>query len=500
MIKVKLKTPKGEEIITAKPGELLSELILRAGYFIDRPCAGRGVCGKCKIRAEGELSPANEKEKNLLSGTELSAGFRLACQTQVLGEAEVSLPEETVITDKVFSQEYPVEQLKGPFGIALDLGTTTVGAFLSTLKDGTIYRGNAVLNQQAVYGAEVVSRLEQALKNKAKELKELAVLSIEQAVEGLGLNHSQLKEIQRMVVVGNSAMHHLLLGLSVQSLAQFPFEPVDKSAREIRTKLWENELEVWFPPLLGGFVGSDALACLLYLGFHTSKEPVSAIDLGTNGEVMVSDGKRILVASTAAGPAFEGVNIECGMRAVKGAVVRVKKEPGGGLSWEVIGGGEPEGLAGSGLLSLVALLRKEGVITPQGNLQAEGRKFFLTEKVYLSQRDVREVQKAKSAIRSAYEILLDQLGLLPEDIQKFTITGSFGARIDVNDLLELGVIPRMKLERIMSYPNSAGMGAGMMLHPEAFEFACQLAQEVEHIELNAYPSFMDKFVENMRLE
>ena len=499
MIKVKLITPAGKKIVQAEQGILLAELIIRAGYFIDRPCAGRGVCGKCRVQVQGEVSKPNENEEKLLTPSELSAGWRLACQAHILGETEVLLSEKSVITDKIFSQEYSVEQLKAPFGIALDLGTTTVGAFLSTLKDGMIHRGNAVLNQQAIYGAEVISRMEQALKNKAKELKKLAELSIEQAIKGLGLKDSQLKEIQRIVVVGNSVMHHLLLGLSVKKLAQLPFQPEDKSARKITAKLWGKEIEVWFPPLLGGFVGSDALACLLYLGFHTAKEPISAIDLGTNGEVMVSNGREILVTSTAAGPAFEGVNIECGIRAVKGAITRVKREPEGKLSWEVIGGGEPEGLAGSGLISLVALLRKEGLITPQGNLLVEGGKFFLTEKVYLSQRDVREVQKAKSAIRSAYEILLDQLGLAPSEIKHLTITGSFGARIEVEDLLELGVIPEVERSRIRSYPNSAGMGAGMMLHPEAFEFACQLAEKVKHIELNTYQNFMERFIENMKL-
>jgi len=314
---------------------------------------------------------------------------------------------------------------------------------------------------------------------------------------GLGLNPGQLRQIERAVVVGNSAMHHLFLGLPVTSLARLPFQPVSREARKGRARLFGKEIELWVPPLIAGFVGSDTLSCLVYLGFATRGKPMAAVDLGTNGEVMVSDGREIAVASTAAGPAFEGVNIECGMRATEGAIAHAAPGKNRGFEFEVIGDVKPSGLAGSGLLSLVNLLRKEGRINSSGRLEEKVR---LSERIYLSQSDVREVQKAKAAVRAAFEILLKRLGLKPKDLSELVLTGSFGARINVDDALELGMIPPAKKSRVKVFANAAGMGAGMLLSGQAFDFGVELAERVKHIELYADPEFMDKFVSNMTFQ
>jgi len=482
---------------SAKKGTLAADIVLDAGFFIERPCAGKGSCGKCKVIAKGWLNKPNLKEQNAISKKEFSRGYRLACQARVMGDAEIVLPREAVVTDKIFSGDYPVGKLSGPFGIAIDLGTTTVAAFLCTLSDGIIHKGNAVLNRQAVFGAEVISRMGSALGSKSGELKKLARASIEDAASGLGLNEKQVKEIERALVVGNSAMHHLLLGLPVHSLARLPFQPAEKNAPAGRIKLLGREVELWIPPLIGGFVGSDTLGCLIYLGFATKDKPMAAVDLGTNGEVMVSNGSEIVVASTAAGPAFEGVNIECGMRAGKGAIISAWKNRRGGLEFEVIGGGNPGGIAGSGLLSLVNLLRKQDGIDESGRLK-RGR-VELSDRVYLSQADIREVQKAKAAIRAAFDILLERAGLKADDLSELVLTGSFGARINVDDALELGMVPRVRKDRIKVFANAAGMGAGMMLSKESFAFAAALAPTVRHIELYADKEFMNKFLSNMRL-
>jgi uncharacterized 2Fe-2S/4Fe-4S cluster protein (DUF4445 family) len=489
---------KGKKFtLSAKKGELLADALLAAGFFVERPCAGRGSCGKCRVLVKGALSKLEEPEQSQLTGEDLKKGFRLACQARILGDATVTLPEEAVVTDKIFSGQLPVDKLSGPFGIAFDLGTTTVAAFLVTLRDNIIHRGHAVLNQQSVFGAEVISRMEAAFHGRSAELQKLARSSLEQAAMGLGLSEKQLQELNCALVVGNSVMHHLFLGLPVNSLLKLPFQPTDKKPRIERLKILGREIELRLPPLLGGFVGSDTLACLLYLGFAGKQKPVAAVDLGTNGEVMVSNGSQIAVASTAAGPAFEGVNIECGMRAGPGAVSAVRRGKGGKLDYEVIGGGSPRGLSGSGLLSLVNLLRREGMINASGKLA--GGRFEITDRIFLSQADVREVQKAKAAVRAAFEVLLEQLALKPADLDELLLTGSFGARIDINDALELGLVPGVKKSRVRVMANSAGMGAGMMLADEAFAFAATLAQSVRHIELYADRGFMDKFIAHMKL-
>jgi len=487
-----------EHTIEAKGQELVTDLIASTGFFNERFCAGRGKCGKCKVRTEGKLSELTEKELNLLSLDEIKAGYRLSCQARILGEAKIWLPEQSIITDKIFSGEYAVENFKGPFGLAIDLGTTTVGVFLSTLKDGLIHKGNAVLNQQAGFGADVISRLESAFNGRGEELSKLGWFSIEEALSGIGLSKAQEQEIERAVLVGNSAMNHLILNLPVEGLMRLPFQPFDKKARKEKVKLLGREFECWFAPLIGGFVGSDAVAVMVYLGIGASGKKICAIDLGTNGEVMLSNGEEILVASTSAGPAFEGVNIECGMRASIGAIIRVWEGENGKLQFEVSGGKEPKGIAGSGLISLVKILRKQGRIDSSGRI-LEGTRIRLTDKVYLSQGDVRELQKAKSAIRSALEVLLDRMGMDFQELNQVVLTGSFGARIWVDDAIELGMIPGIEKTKIMAFANCAGLGAGMMLSQEVFEYGIELTEKVRHIELHSEKSFMSKFIENMRL-
>ena len=230
----------------------------------------------------------------------------------------------------------------------------------------------------------------------------------------------------------------------LDTFAVMPFQPfcryAIRDAQSLMEGIFPENVEVSLPPMIGGFVGSDALACLAYFGFDHADGPMAAIDLGTNGEVMVTDGKRILTASTAAGPAFEGVFISCGTRAVDGAIVKASVEHNE-LVFKTISNEPPVGLTGSGLLSLVYELRKAGVIAPNGRLLPEpplfkerigtdrhgSRKLLLTEdgRLGLSQWDIRELQKAKGAVRAAIEILMARLGLEPAGMERVILTGSF---------------------------------------------------------------------------
>jgi uncharacterized 2Fe-2S/4Fe-4S cluster protein (DUF4445 family) len=268
------------------------------------------------------------------------------------------------------------------------------------------------------------------------------------------------------------------------------------------------------PPLIGGFVGSDALACLAYFGFEDSHGPIAAIDLGTNGEVMVTDGQRIVTGSTAAGPAFEGVNISCGTRAVDGAVVRVRLD-GGELVLDTIGDEPPIGLTGSGLLSVIHELRRAGVIEANGRIAAHppmfadqmgedalGARFIpLTSdgRLSLSQWDVRELQKAKGAIRAAVDILLGELDLRPSDLERVILTGSFGGQIDIDAVLALGMIPPVGRDVVETIANGAGLGAAMFLSDEGFTLAEALATHAEQIDLDLDPNFNMRYVSAMAL-
>jgi uncharacterized 2Fe-2S/4Fe-4S cluster protein (DUF4445 family) len=326
-------------------------------------------------------------------------------------------------------------------------------------------------------------------------------------------------------------MHHLLLRLPVDTLAELPFQPYElESLREVDGNLsgaFPTKLMVDLPPVIGGFVGSDALACLAYFCYpdgtgNRRSAPMMAIDLGTNGEIMVTDGERVLVTSTAAGPAFEGVNISCGSRAVDGAIVEVRVDEGGQLDWRTIGDELPVGLTGSGLLTLIAELVEVGVIQESGRFSpdlpwfahrfdkdsARVRRFLLagqdqvaaeSKPLYLSQKDVRELQKSKGAIRAASEILLKQLGLVPADLERVELTGSFGGQVDIQAVLNIGMIPPVRPEVIRTVANGAGLGAAMFLTEEGFALGERLAAHAEQVELDQDAEFNDLYVRSMSL-
>jgi uncharacterized 2Fe-2S/4Fe-4S cluster protein (DUF4445 family) len=511
--------------VPAVVGSLVGAAVAASELPLEQPCAGRGTCGKCKILAESGLAPPDAVERANLTAGELAVGNRLACRARVAGDVQVTLAPVVVYSNKIFRASRRYRRSHEPLGLAVDLGSTTVGAFLVVLgEDGVeVCAGAAALNQQTVYGADIMSRLAAADADEvdAGRLHRLALASINQALDSLKLSTKERQRIRRVTVVGNVAMHHLLARLPVESLVALPFQPCRRTAvcdaAALLPGLFPAEATVMLPPLIGGFVGSDALACLAAFGFENAPGPVAAIDLGTNGEVMVTSGGphgRILTASTAAGPAFEGVNISCGSRAVDGAIVAARLN-GAGFAFETIAGAEPVGLTGSGLLSVVHELRRAGVIEPGGRIatdpplfagrlttDAHGvRSLPLTEdgRLLLTQWDVRELQKAKGAIRAAVDILLAELGLAPADLERLILTGSFGGQVDVEAALALGLIPPVRPEVVETVANGAGLGAAMFLTEEGFELGERLAARAEQIDLDLAADFNLRYVEALAL-
>ncbi len=307
--------------VTVDEDSLLSGAVIATGLPLEQPCAGRGTCGKCKTIAEGALSPLDEREAAVLTPAEQATHFRLACRARVMGDVDVTLAPVVVYSNKIFRVSDDHLRSGSPLGLAIDLGSTTVAAFVSTLEDGQapqVCVGGAALNQQTAYGADVISRLgaAQVSAENTARLSALARASIVQAIDNLKLPSRVRSRIRKVTIVGNCAMHHLLLRYPTDTLGQLPFQPHACAALRFGPADPNNAFadilpgaEVALPPLVGGFVGSDALACLIHYGFDRATEPMAAVDLGTNGEVMVTDGKRVVVGSTAAGPAFEGVNI-----------------------------------------------------------------------------------------------------------------------------------------------------------------------------------------------
>jgi uncharacterized 2Fe-2S/4Fe-4S cluster protein (DUF4445 family) len=526
-----------ERSITVADDTPLGEAIIATGLPLEQPCAGRGSCLKCKVIAQGKLSPLDEKEEEGLTEAEKAADYRLACRARVLGEVTVTLAPIVVYSNKIFRACNDYRRAGVPLGIAVDLGSTTVAAFVTTLDEGRVCLGAAGLNQQTAFGADVISRMAAAQRGpeSAERLSMLALSSIVQAIDALRLSRRIKERVEKVTIVGNCAMHHLLLRYPVDTLAELPFQPYATAAvrdgKELFGDTFPAGARVALPPLIGGFVGSDALACLAYYGFDRAEGPMAAIDLGTNGEVMVTDGKRILVASTAAGPAFEGVNISCGTRAVDGAIVGVKADVDNGLfELETIADHPPVGLTGSGLLDLICELRRNGAVDRTGRFARDNtvfgprmsadergvRRLLITDKgvdlrgaesledatevpLYLTQHDIRELQKAKGAIRAATEVLMDRLGLQPKDLTRMILTGSFGSQLNVEAVVGLGMIPPVDLDVVEPSANGAGFGAALFLDEEQFARGERIAAEAEQVDLDLDADFNRRYIESMEL-
>lgn len=541
----------GSEIKTvqAEEGEILGDVVARTGLPLEQPCAGRGTCGKCKVLVEEGTAPPDEIELQNLTSGEIALNNRLACRARVQGETRIVLSPILVYSNKIFrgSSRYKKEK-DLPLGLAVDLGSTTVAAFLTCLDNGEVAAGGGGLNQQTVYGSDVISRLAAALENDQNKnrLHRLALASIIQAVDSLNLSPKIWERIQQVTIVGNVAMHHLLAELPLDQLATIPFQPHNtdaiKDATPLMDGIFPEHVKVSLPPLIGGFVGSDALACLAYFGYDNPQGPMLAIDLGTNGEVMATDGDRILTASTAAGPAFEGVNISCGSRAVDGAITDLSPE-NGEFNLTTIADADPVGLTGSGLLAAIAAFRKIGLIEESGRINPDcaayaekirkGSSTAATDTLeegnlpkpcleylkkisqddngrrqislapdsdlYLTQLDIRELQKAKGAIRAAVDVLLANLDLQPQDLTRVILTGSFGGQVDIQSILDIGMIPPVTPEVVETAANGAGFGAAIFLTKEGFALGEKLAAKAEQIDLDTDAQFNHFYIDGMKL-
>ncbi len=415
------------------------------------------------------------------------------------------------------------------YGVAVDLGTTSVVVMLADLSTGTVLGVESRLNGQANFGADVISRIHATMDaNSVQPLQRAAVATINAALDALlkktGVDRNSVYEV---VVAGNTCMNHLFLGIDPRSLALAPYQPVvtdpvSTSAAELGLAVNPSG-RVYTLPNIAGFVGSDTVAVILATGMHRSDEIKLAIDLGTNGEMVLGNRHRLLSCSTAAGPAFEGAKISCGMRATEGAIERVWID-GDAVKLQVIGGGQPIGVCGSGLLDAVAQMRSAGILNESGRMATPDRDtsglparlaqrlrfdgkngaFVLGQRgkrqVALTQGDIRELQLAKGAIRAGISILLKEYGIELADVSEILLAGAFGSFINPASARAIDLVPWMPIERITAVGNAAGQGAAMaLLSTDLRAEATEIARFVEYIELSARPDFMDQFMDALGL-
>jgi uncharacterized 2Fe-2S/4Fe-4S cluster protein (DUF4445 family) len=510
-------SPAGLEMFVP-PGARLQDALFAHG--VEFPCGGRGRCRGCRVKVlKGKLGICDE-EKNLFTRAELAAGWRLACRHCVTGDLELELAqwEMSILTDQSAFAFTPREGL----GIAIDLGTTTLAAQLLDLRTGNVLAVATALNAQARHGGDIMSRVDYAFSGGQKELERLireqlggmiaqllaagaaqpqtpgSPSAIPQSQSAIGNRQSAIPSLSHVVIVGNTVMHHLFCGVNIAPLAAYPFRPEQPGrVRFPPAELGWNlpaAVLIEFLPCLGGFVGSDVLAGILATGLHESAEPVALLDLGTNGEVVVGNRERMFCTSTAAGPAFECARISQGMRASTGAISEVR-DLHGMLTCRVIGGGEPRGLCGSGLVDAVAAGLKLGWIRSNGSM-AVTPAMKLAGDVFLQPADVRELQLAKGAISAGLRMLAARFGTTLEQLHRIYLAGAFGNYISRTSAQRIGLL-RIPLDRVLAAGNTALLGAKRALFEDAARWDA-FASRVENVALNEDPDFMDIYADEMR--
>jgi uncharacterized 2Fe-2S/4Fe-4S cluster protein (DUF4445 family) len=404
---------------------------------------------------------------------------------------------------------------RATLGLAVDLGTTNVAAFLVDLQSGRRLASLAIENPQMGWGADVISRVNHAAgrPESGAELREAAVAAIGALADDLCREVGAAPaEIVDVAVCGNTAMQHLLLGLPVAQLGRAPFvaavrQGVDVKARELGLMLCPGTY-VHVAPAVGGFVGGDHVTALLATRELWAGETTSLVmDIGTNTEISLAHRGRILSASCPSGPALEGGHISCGMRAAQGAIERVVLGPDGSLQVQVIGDRTPVGLCGSGVLDAMAALLGAGIVDERGRLDTrhpavsedQGQRVArLAEGVSFSQEDVRAVQLAKAAIRTGVEMLLREAGLSSGDIGRFIIAGAFGAYVDVRSGMATGLFPPLPADRFVQVGNAAGRGVQEVLASKsARQQAAELAANCRYVELNVLEGFQKTFLQQI---
>ncbi|MDA8263808.1 MAG: ASKHA domain-containing protein [Actinomycetota bacterium] len=432
-----------------------------------------------------------------------------------------------VVVDEALIDLEPGDTSERIFGIAFDLGTTTVVATLLDLVTGTPVAVASKLNPQQTFGADVITRIS-------------TIMMDERALERLtGLAHGALDELARDVcreggvdpaevyevaVAGNATMTHILLGIDPEPLGMAPFVMTARKwpevlASDVGVRIHPRARAVVFPAL-GAYVGGDIISGLLASGMDRDPRTRLFIDIGTNCEIVLASGERILATAAPAGPAFEGAAIRCGMRASTGAIEGVRISPDA-LELRVIGDAEPIGICGSGLVDAVAELVACGLVDRSGRFVAEEvaariapgvaarlttvgaeRVFVLhwrgeaSSSIYLSQRDVRELQFAKAAIATGWNLLLEDAGIVPGDVQQVLLAGSFGSYLSPANAVRLGLVPKLPVLRVVSAGNVAGEGAKMaLLSIRERAGAMALLEEVKYVELSDRADFNDRFVE-----
>lgn len=481
--------------ICLKGSKSLLVQLREQGYYIPSWCGGKGTCGKCKIRFLHDVPKAKDTDREVLSERTAAEGWRLACKVYAEGTYELEVPddnEEHIKTAENREERSDIKQTRtSSAALAVDLGTTTIAASLVDTKSRRTLQTVTGINHQRSYGADVLSRIDAANKGEGKRLQALLHRDLNELCTRLGIGDDIEKLSMPVYISGNTTMEHLLAGLSCRTLGVFPYTPVDISMHSYKNMI--------ILPGISTYVGADIVSGIVACGMD-QKEAISIlIDLGTNGEMAIGNKDRILVASTAAGPAFEGGNISCGTAGIPGAIesVTIRDRRAEIIT---IDGKAACGICGSGTLETVYELVKENLVDETGLLDGAyfEQGFPLAPGITFTARDVREVQMAKSAVRAGIEILIEMYGISYDQVDMLYLAGGFGKKMNCAKAVGIGMLPEELAGRIEAVGNSSLEGVRMLAkEPDLAGRFKHIPLIAEEIILANCEKFQDLYIENM---
>ncbi len=503
--------PHGRLVKTSQ-GQSLLEALINQSIFLRTDCGGKGTCGKCIIQKrsdDGSFEPIKACSYTVREDVSIAIPETSLLSSHIMSKAPVSFP-------LAFKDRFKHVTDKSSYGIAVDLGTTTIAVYLCNSARGEIISSLAVKNPQTIYGDDVMSRIGVIGENieNLRKLQKLVVKSIEWGIKELLLS-SRVERISmsRLVVVGNPAMIQILAGIDPKTIGFAPYQPAfykTKSFQAEQLGFVRDYVAIQTLPQVSGFIGGDLLAAALAVDLEHQPEGTLLVDLGTNGELILKGKNRYYATSCATGPAFEGASLSCGMQAIPGAINSVKINDDRSLSeYSMInpsGSSEqkPYGICGAGVINAVAQFCEKQIITPSGVFTSGQKDYIIVPEnpefdqpsIHISQKDIRSVQLGKSALISGIEFLLKSADL--NKPEKIIIAGAFGSHLNKEDLIRLGIIPQMALDQIEMAGNAAGSGAVMALCDEQYiHKAAQMAAKIRIVDLACTVEFQDVFIENL---
>lgn len=520
---IEVTVHKGNEtrIILIKEKESLMSALIREGYYISAVCGGTGRCGKCKIRILEGKAPKTAEDEKFFTSTELEDGWRLSCMLYPTEDLTISFELDDEFGFEVVSAyegkagkplaDSQSKTGKRQYEIAIDIGTTTLAFQLLEKESKNICNTVTTINSQRRFGADVISRIQASTDGKREELQQSIRKDIKAGIQRLlGESNVKLEQLVRIAIGCNTTMSHLLMGYDCSSLGVYPFTPVNiKLIQGTMQEIlgMEGTAEVVILPSISTYVGGDIVSGLYACDFDKNDDICLLVDLGTNGEMALGNRSKILVTSTAAGPAFEGGNIEWGMGSVAGAICSVKFE-NKKVKVQTIQEKTPVGICGTGVIETISELLQEELLDETGLLDEDyfDEGFPLSQtvdgrEIVLTQKDIRELQLAKAAVRAGVETLLLRYGIRKEQVSKVYLAGGFGYRLDTEKAIAIGMLPKEFGNRIEAVGNSSLAGTVKYLEDEQGDETLQrLVDIAEEISLSEDKDFFELYMGAMMFE